>query len=77
MKPVFKDIVCIGAMVAESTAALFLHGWTGNSSVGVNLRVSAASFFLRMSKGALCPVMHKAFNAWYNLQKKEKTKNNN
>jgi hypothetical protein len=72
MQPIFKHVVCIGAVVTESARAFFLHGRAGNAGVGVNLRVSTACFFLRMCKRALCPVMYKAFRAWYNLYKGEK-----
>jgi hypothetical protein len=49
-------------------AACLAHAWAGNAGVVVSPRVTAASLFVWVCKGAFCPVVHVMFGAGHHLQ---------
>ena len=70
MKPVFKDVVCIGATFSSKARSHFFHVGASNACVGMSARISADCFFSSVGKGADSPVVDETFCAGDDLRKK-------
>lgn len=68
MKPVFKDVVCVGATFSTDARTNFFHIGASNAGVAVGAGIATNCFLSSVGKGADSPVVNETLCAGNDLE---------